>query len=110
MNRTTSSTASIVLTFASFAFAQAPATPGQQPVAGGAAAQPGAGGAAPAQPATRRIAVIPPGFKRAEINGRIAVYEPADEQWVTATLQKNAAATRPATLPVAMLDKLTAKR
>jgi hypothetical protein len=123
MNRTTLFISSLVLMITPLALAQAPATPGQQPsvepaptapdpsAQPGASAQAGAPAPAPAsRPTTRRIAVIPQGFTRAQIGGRVAVFEPADEAWITAALQKLAPATRPATLPASILEKLTAQR
>jgi hypothetical protein len=110
MNRTitlsaAAAAACIVLSIAVFSFGQA-ATSGPP----GAAAAPGTPGNPAPAPTTRRVAVVPQGFKKIEVNGRAAMVEPADEQWLTATLQKIAAATRPASVPATVLEQLTSKR
>jgi hypothetical protein len=70
--------------------------------------------AAPATPTSapasrpRREAVIPAGFSKIEVDGRVALVEPADEAWV-----RQAMTGRPATQPVAansILQKLTQNR
>src|SRR5688500_7279996 len=91
-----------------------PAGPAAGPTAGGPAAAAGSAGAAGApattQAAPPRKASIPEGFKRLTINGRNVLVEPGDEAWVTAALGNVQPATKPATLPANLLQKLTAQR
>src|SRR5688572_15369786 len=58
----------------------------------------------------RHVAQVPPGFTRVEIEGRTFLVIPADEQWLTRTVQETAPATMPSTMPTDLLANLTARR
>src|SRR5580765_5102466 len=47
--------------------------------------------------------VIPPGFKKIEVNQRAAVLEPVDEAWVRQTLEAVQPTTMPTTMPSDLL-------
>ncbi len=60
--------------------------------------------------APRREAVLPQGFARVELEGRVFFLEPADEAWVRAAVESATPATMPTTMPADLLDRLIAKR
>jgi len=74
-------------------------------------AQPAASTDAPAstQPLRKRI-VLPPGFKLASIAGRRVICEPDDVKLIQQTLLTLAPATRPTTMPIDLLTRLTQRR
>lgn len=64
----------------------------------------------PPTTAPRREAILPPGFNRTEIEGRVFFLEPADESWVRAAVESTSPATMPTTMPADLLDRLAARR
>jgi hypothetical protein len=54
----------------------------------------------------RYVLIIPPGFKKIEVNQRAAVLEPVDEAWVRQTLEALQPTTMPTTMPSDLLGQL----
>jgi hypothetical protein len=74
------------------------------------AQNPPAAAAPPASAPARQQIVIPAGFQLVTANGRNALVEAADQEWVTAALNKMPALTKPATLPTNMLQRISTQR
>jgi|GEM_PF-1702859 len=86
-----------------------PATPASTKPAGGSPAS------APAttSPTTARVrveAIVPTGFVKVTVDGRIAMCEPANEAWIKEVMTKTAPATRPTTMPADLSAKVAASR
>ena len=75
-----------------------------------AGAPPAPAATAPATTKPQQKIVVPPGFEVVAANGRSAIVEPADKQWVTDVLNKLPAQTKPATLPTTLLQRVSTNR
>jgi hypothetical protein len=98
----------IALSCSLFAAASFTAAASAQPAA--AAAAPPAAPAAPATPPARLVLTPPPGFEKVTVGGHTALCEPNDKKWVTQALADVKPATRPTTMPVDLLKRVTAAR
>jgi hypothetical protein len=84
----------------------APPAPASAPSRGAAPASAPSTTTAPAHHAL----VIPPGFKKITVNQRMALVEPADEAWVSQTLEAVQPTTMPTTMPSDLLGQIKASR
>jgi hypothetical protein len=61
-------------------------------------------------PPARLVLTLPPGFEKVTVGTHTAICEPNDKKWVTQALTEIKPTTRPATMPVDLLKKVTAER